>query len=133
MIMCLWFLQRLRSKLFFSLCDKVRNTVQLRNQIEFIQSSDDKNVDLFEGIVESFEELESTSSGSGGNGNNWIIWVWGSQDYSSFLDNEKYIQLWEYIKEIQINMIFILVGDINKKALETSKYLFFYFFISSLK
>ena len=125
MIMCLWFLQQLRSKLYFSLCEKkVRNTVQLRNQIEFIQSSDDKNVDLFEGIVESFEELESISGASKGNENNWIIWVWGSQDYSSFSDNEKYIQLWEYIKEIQINMIFILIGDINKNALETSKYLF---------
>ena len=107
-------------KVIFSLCEKSKNTIQLRNQIEFLQSYDEGNVNLLGGLVESIDELYTESQGKDENESSWISCIWGSQDFSSFSDEAQYIKLWNYIKESQINIVFILIGELNKKDIETS-------------
>ena len=79
----------------FSLVQKSQNTVQLYNQLKYLQPYKGKNLFLVKGIKKATEEILSYSKANilSKSLYNWVICICSTPDLSTF--KEKYRDFWK--------------------------------------
>lgn len=105
----------------FSLVQKSQNTVHLYNQLKCFESSDNKKLLLLRGIQDSVEEISNYRNENRNNNYNWIICIISTPDLRTFRSKEEMVDLEENLKELNINLILISVGDITTEKFKKFK------------
>ncbi|CAI2380645.1 unnamed protein product [Moneuplotes crassus] len=99
----------------FSLVPKSQNTIQLSNQLKYLDSKTPKSLLLVDGLGHSLDEIVTYSIENRNNNYNWIICIISSIDTSSFRSRDELILLEEELENKNINILCVVIGDADSE------------------
>ncbi|CAI2381718.1 unnamed protein product [Moneuplotes crassus] len=102
-------------KRIFSFAPKEQNTIQLNNQLKGLGSSDFKKLLLFRGIQYGVEEITKNKNSSQIQNQQWIICIVSTTKFSRSYTSEQWAKLEQKMKEKNINILLICVGNPSDK------------------
>lgn len=110
----------------FSLVSKNQNTIQLKNQMKYMDPSQGNRLFIVRGLKDAVSEITRETNGHIDDSYNWIMYVCSTPDMSSFKYLEELSKVYKKLKNFKINVLFITVGiKSEKKIKKLHKYLNF--------